>query len=202
MIKAVLFDFGGVLTESGKRGFIGETLSQLYGTDKPIDMGAWRYKMYTGQADDDAFFAALDQQYGGPVSKQMFLDLVHHEFHPAKAVYAMAARLRDAGIRTGILSNIFGMNAHELQRQGWYDGFEPLILSFKEGYAKPDPQLYEIALKRLGLTADEVLFVDDQDVCLDQAQRSGLHIVKALSPDQIVRDVELAVGIQKPQDHR
>ncbi|MET1033492.1 MAG: HAD-IA family hydrolase, partial [Candidatus Saccharimonadales bacterium] len=176
MIKAVLFDFGGVLTESGKKGFVDSTIAELYdqmpGT---FDIGEWHYKLRRGKGDDDAFFADLNQRFGKHVTKALFLDKTQTSFIPSQEVYDLAKQLREAGIKTGILSNIFRMNARALQEQGWYDGFEPLILSCDEGYAKPDPEIYEIAIQKTGVAAEEILFVDDQDKCMPPAQDRGFY---------------------------
>jgi epoxide hydrolase-like predicted phosphatase len=194
MIKAVLFDFGGVLTESGKKGFIDHTISTLYQL-RPgeLDMGEWHYKLRRGLGDDEALFAELNERFGKQVTKTMFLQMTQSSFIPSQEVYDVAQSLRDAGIQTGILSNIFRMNAEELRRGGWYDGFDPLILSCAEGYAKPDHEIYDIAIQKTGVAANEILFIDDQDKCIPPAQELGIHTVCAVSPGQIVADIKALI---------
>jgi putative hydrolase of the HAD superfamily len=190
MIQAVLFDFGGVLTESGKSGFVVESLAQVY--DVPVeqlDIQQDHYLLRRGRGDADELFARLNKQFGRQVTKQMFLGKVHGMFVPSQEVYDLAERLRRHGIRTGILSNIFAMNADVLREQGRYDGFDPIILSCNEGYAKPDPEFYDIAISKLGVKPDEILFVDDQQKCIGPAQALGMSTVTALNPGQIVQDV-------------
>jgi len=190
MIKVALFDFGGVLTESGKSGFVNSTIAALYGADpEKFDIGEWHYKLRRGKGDPDELFAELNKKYGNQVTKEMFVESAQHEFKPSQAVYDLAKRLRNKGIRTGILSNIFAMNAEVLRRKGWYDGFDPIILSCEEGYAKPDKEFYQIAINRVGIDPHEIVFVDDQDKCIGPAQELGMYTVKAVGPEQIVQDV-------------
>jgi putative hydrolase of the HAD superfamily len=190
VIKAVLFDFGGVLTESGKSGFVTESLAELYGVDpKGMDVQQEHYMLRRGKGDEDALFDRLNTQYGKHISKEMFLDKVHGLFVPSQEVYDLAARLREKGIKTGILSNIFAMNATILRRQGRYQGFDPIVLSCDEGYAKPDKELYYAAVEKLGVKPDEILFVDDQEKCTRPAESMGMSTVLAVSPQQIVADV-------------
>ena len=191
MIKAVLFDFGGVLTEGGKKGFIGETLAGLYGVvPSEIDIGDLHYMMRRGKGTEEGFFEELNKRYGGSVTKEEFLKQAHTLTMPAKEVYVLAETLRAHGIKTGILSNVFAMNAEQLRREGRYEGFGPIILSCEEGCAKPEEKFYEAAIARVGVRPEEILFIDDQSKCLPPAQKLGMHTVLAESPSQIVADTK------------
>jgi len=191
MIQAVLFDYGGVLTTSGKRGFITNAVAELYGVNpRSLDIDEQRKRLYRGQSDEDAFFRSLNRQYGRHVTKGMFLDKVKQSFVPCEEVYALVDRLRSSGIKTGILSNVFAMSAAVLKEHGWYDGFDPIVLSCREGCAKPDLHIYKIALERLGLPAASVLLIDDQESYLLPARILGMHTIQAHSPDQLVADTQ------------
>lgn len=194
MIKAVLFDFGGVLTESGKSGFISETVADLYNVNrKDVDIGDLHYALRRGKEDEQAFFDELNTRYGGQATKEMFLQKIHASFEPSPEVYKLAKTLREHGIRTGILSNVFAMNARELEKQGWYEGFDPIVLSCDEGFAKPEAALYEIALSKLDLRGEDVLFIDDQEKCMAPAEAHGMHTIIAKSPSQIVADTKALI---------
>ena len=191
MIKFVYFDFGGVLTESGRSGFVSETLADLYEVEPAqLDIGFYHGELRRGRGRDQDLFDYLNRKFGKEVTRDMFLRAAHTEFFPSHEVYKLAERLRTAGIGTGLLSNVFTMNAEELKKQGWYDGFEPIILSCDVGYAKPDAQIYDIAIEQSGVDAEEILFIDDQQKCLDPAKNRGFHTVQAIAPHQIVSDVE------------
>lgn len=197
MIKYILFDFGGVLTESGRSGFITATIAELYGQDpKTINIADYHAALRRGKGSDEKMFEDLNQLYHKQVTKAMFLDKVHDAFKPSAAVYELAEQLRTHGIKTGILSNIFAMNAEVLRREGWYEGFDPVILSCDIGYAKPDQGIYDIAIERCGVAPSEILFIDDQDKCLGPAADAGMQVLKAVSTEQIVADVRTMVRRQ------
>jgi len=197
MIKAVLFDFGGVLTESGKSGFIREAIAELYGLDPAkLNIAHEHAELRRGHGDADEFFAQLSKKYGKHVTKEMFVEKTSEEYVPSPEVYKLAESLRAHGIRTGILSNIFAMNAEVLRAQGSYEGFDPVILSCEVGYAKPDQEFYDVALEQLGLPASEILFIDDQQKCLGPAKAMGMSVVEAVSPAQIVADVKAIIRTQ------
>jgi len=194
MIKIVLFDFGGVLTKSGKRGFIAQTVAELYGVDpNKVDIGDLHYMMRRGLGTEEAFFNALNKRYGGNITKDTFLQRTHAYTVPSEEVYALAARLRSHGIRTGILSNVFAFSAEQLRKEGRYDGFDPLILSCDEGFAKPEEEFYRLAIERSGVQPEEILFIDDQEKCMPPARQLGMHTLVAVSPQQIVEDTEALI---------
>jgi epoxide hydrolase-like predicted phosphatase len=194
MIKAVLFDFGGVLTEGGKKGFIAQTIAELLGIDpKKIDIGDLHYMFRRGQGTEEEFFQEVNKRYHGNLTKEMFLRRAHAFTAPSREVYELAEALRAHGIKTGILSNVFAMSADQLRREGMYDGFDPVLLSCEEGCAKPEVEFYLTAIARTGVRTDEILFIDDQQKCIPPAEKLGMHTIIAISPSQIVADTKALI---------
>lgn len=189
MIKAVLFDFGGVLTESGKKGFVSQALADAYGvTIDEIQLSKLQYQWRKNMTDEEEVMDVLNKRFNKKVSVKEFYEHLHGETLRSEEVYSMADQLRAAGIKTGILSNVFTTSAELLREQGFYDGFDPIVLSCEEGYAKPDEELYQIAIQKTGVKADEIVFIDDQEKCRPPAEKLGMHFVMAVSPQQIVDD--------------
>ncbi len=70
-------------------------------------------------------------------------------------------RLRSLGIKIGLISN-----ADVAETTGWPGSplaqlFDTVVFSCEVGHVKPDPAIYHIGLKRLGVEACEALFVGD-----------------------------------------
>jgi len=57
----------------------------------------------------------------------------------------------------------------------WLSSFDALVWSFQLGIAKPDPAIYEHALKQLGTSAGETLFIDDKLVNVEAARDLGMQ---------------------------
>jgi epoxide hydrolase-like predicted phosphatase len=195
MIKAVLFDFGGVLSESGARGSIRKVFGEVYGLDLNVmnidDLSA---KMWRGQISDEEFVAEINRRHPElpPVKPEQFR--AHMDaFERSEPVYAMAQKLRAAGIKTGILSNVFGIGVGPLRSGGFYEGFEPVLLSCEAGRAKPEPEFYQMAVDQLSVKPEEIIFIDDQQYCLDPARAMGMHVVLAQNPAQIVSDTKTLI---------
>lgn len=197
MIKAVLFDFGGVLSKTGTKGFIQEKIAELYGRDpKDVDITDLHMDLRRGASTDEEFFTALNKRFNGNISKEMFLEKVNGAVEVSEKVYDLASRLRKHNIVTGIFSNVFAMNADMIRKQGLYDGFDPVLLSCDEGCAKPDEEFYQKAIERTGVQPNEILLIDDQDKCMPPAEKLGMHVILATSPEQIVADTEALIVAQ------
>jgi putative hydrolase of the HAD superfamily len=86
--------------------------------------------------------------------------------------------LRDRGVRTAIVSNCADNTRPHLQLTGLSALVDELVLSCEVGRAKPDPAIFEIALERLGVSAADALFVDDQPAFCDAAAALGIRAVR------------------------
>jgi epoxide hydrolase-like predicted phosphatase len=97
-------------------------------------------------------------------------DSLDHAMHDA------VERFRAAGVRTAVLSNSWG--AERYDRSRWNLMFDAVVLSCDHGVRKPDPAIYEIVLRELGLPASECVFVDDIGGNLKPARALGMTTVK------------------------
>lgn len=194
MIKAVLFDYGGVLTEGGTSGGMIRLVTDALGISVKEAKPASELlrKLLIGQVTTTQFLRQLQQAYPNAQkpTREKMLGTDARVFVPSLPVYELAAQLRSKGIRTGILSNMFALAADKLRKEGLYDGFDPVVLSCDEHVAKPDPLFYDYAVQKLGIKPEEVLFVDDQERFRPPAELVGMHFVLAQSPEQIVADVK------------
>lgn len=192
MIRAVLFDYCGVLTEGGKTGSIRQTIAALCNRDEAeIEVSDLHHKYVRNQITETEYFDEINRRYPcvQPVSAAEFLSnsQIYVRCDP---VYELAEQLRGHGIRTGILSNMYDVSADKLRDEGFYEGFDPVVLSSTEKLAKPDKAFYQLALDRLGLPASEVLFIDDQAPYGIAAKEMGMSFILAVSPEQIIADVK------------
>lgn len=192
MIKAVLFDYGGVLAEGGRKDSALSIIGNFYGRN--LSRGEYErlhIAMRCGELTTREFFKAIRSMYGTDrtMTEDDWNEANASAYILSRPVYTLAASLRAAGIRTGIISNIHGFEAQHIRELGGYDEFDPVVLSCDVHAVKPDPAIYEEALAQLNVAATEVLFVDDQDKCLPQAQALGMLTIQAVVPDQLVGDI-------------
>jgi FMN phosphatase YigB (HAD superfamily) len=191
MIKAVFFDYGGVLSPGGLAGCVPEAIASVYGTDVAVlendhDILS---RATRGEISETEYYDELNRRHpDGPRLNRANYLAAQDIFVKSDSVYVLASKLRSHGIQTGILSNINDIAANELRAKGFYDGFDPIVLSFEEKVAKPEKQFYITALQRVGVSANEAVLIDDQDRCRPPADELGMHFILATSPQQIVAD--------------
>jgi putative hydrolase of the HAD superfamily len=96
-----------------------------------------------------------------------------------------------ANYRTGLISNAWREIRQDIENE-WRiaDAFDDLIISAEVGLAKPDPRIYQLALKGLGVEAGQAIFVDDFLENLEAAFALGMHPVHFRNRTQAQQQVE------------
>lgn len=97
--------------------------------------------------------------------------------------------------QTAILSNSFvGAREREAAHYQFDTICDFIIYSHEVGLQKPDPKIYELTCKRLGLTPAEVIFVDNYQDLLDAAQAVGMHSVLFQTNKQTIADIQACIA--------
>ncbi|MCS6910684.1 MAG: HAD family phosphatase [Anaerolineales bacterium] len=165
MIRAVIFDIGGVLVRTEdleprrkwerRFGLPDWGLAQLI-FDSPAAQEAT-----LGRADESAIWEHAARALGLSADElaQLQRDFwAGDRYDEALIDYLRSLRPR---YKTGIISNAWpGARAfHQHRLNG--ETFDVLVFSAEEGVAKPAPEIYRRALTRLGVAATQAVFVDD-----------------------------------------
>jgi len=79
--------------------------------------------------------------------------------------------------KLGIISNTDSDSVHEILSKTDADMFDEIIMSYQVGLMKPDPLIYELALKRLGVEPSEAIFIDDIERFCQAARGAGMQAV-------------------------
>jgi putative hydrolase of the HAD superfamily len=115
-------------------------------------------------------------------------------FKPFDDAAACLQTLADQGYRLAVVSN-WDYSLHEVLR-GFrlYDRFELVLASLEEGVEKPDPRLFQICLRRLGVNAGETVHVGDDLVDdVQGAIAAGIRPVH-LARDGVASSAETTIG--------
>lgn len=107
-----------------------------------------------------------------------------------------AERLRAAGYKTAILSNMHDDMVQHIRANGeWAKRFDCVTLSSEVGMAKPEPEIFEQCLKCLGVTPQESIFIDDRDANIEAAIRAGISGICAPTPEAL-KEILSAIGFR------
>lgn len=194
MIRGVLLDYGGVVGEGGKGVDLADKLVDLLalpdGSAQRLVLPAFG-RLSRGSIDTAAFWQEIEVGAGSSISEtQRHAWDDWWSFRPYPEMLTAITALRSNGIPVGLLSNIIPPTRDRIRAAGGYDGFDFVILSCDVGYAKPDPEIYQLALQQFdGLRPDELVFVDDQEKCLPPAHALGMQTILATSTAQVISDL-------------
>ena len=207
-VRAVISDFGGVLTTPLLHSFAAfqdhsgvpmESLGRALQTVAEADGAHPLFELEKGRMTEAAFLAklgaALAEDLGRPVEMEGFSEVYFAQLETNPDMIDYLRSLRDRGIRLAMLTN----NVAEWEPR-WRsmlpvdEIFELVVDSAFVGMRKPEPEIYELTLERIGLTAPECVFVDDIEVNCDAARELGMHAVHFTSNDQAIPEIRAAAG--------
>lgn len=194
MIKFVLFDWGGVLAYGGHSFW--KTIQEMLGV-KIDEKHMAEYKklrigINTGRLTEEEFAAGFNNLTGAEVSSAVWNIQEIVSIRPEMEEFVRG--LKSRGLRVGIISNMNKMTASSIRKRGGYNSFDMVINSCDVGVLKPSPEIYDIALQKIGATPDDCVFIDDLAANLVYPESIGVKTVLAVSPNQTIRDVESLVG--------
>ena len=205
MIRAVVSDFGGVLTAPLLDGFarvqedtgvppraFGEALARA-GEPNPL------FALEVGAISEAEFLALLERELadilGRDVSLHGFAARYMGALDPNGVLFAQYRALHARGIRFAMCTN----NVREWEPL-WRaklpidEIFETVVDSAFVGVRKPDPAIFAIVLERLGLPASECAFVDDLAHNVEAARALGFAGVHFRDTAQAVAELDALLG--------
>ena len=179
-IESVIFDWGGVLIDDPTPGLM-QYCAQALTVSKDDYIKA--HSKFAGDFEknlinEDTFWERICSELG--VSKPKVHSLWAYAFKaayvPRKDVFSVAARLRQNGYRTALLSNTEAV-AMQYFYQLQYNMFDVLVFSCAEGTRKPEKKIYELTIQRLGSRPEQSVFIDDKPEYIDGAKEAGLNTI-------------------------
>jgi epoxide hydrolase-like predicted phosphatase len=202
--KGLLIDWGGVMTSNLFTGFA--AFCQREGLEASALATAFRSDPDARKALIDFECGRLDQAsfepiIGGALGVAEHENLVARMFADMRnddAMHDAVATLKQAGVRTALVSNSWGPETYDRRR--FDELFDVLVISGEEGVRKPDPAIYALAAQRIGLSYDELVLVDDLPHNLEPAAALGIATVHHASADETIPQLAelFAVSLTAP----
>jgi len=196
--SGLLIDWGGVLTTNLFASF------QDYCRDAQIDpqalAGRFRNdpeardllialeKGELSEAEFELKFAAL---LG--VEPEGMIDGLFAGVKPDAAMVDAVRRAHDAGVRTALVSNSWGV--HRYPHELFPELFDGVVISAEEGIRKPSRQMYELGAERAGVAAEQCVYVDDLPFNLVPAEKLGMATVHHTSAETTIPELERLLGV-------
>jgi putative hydrolase of the HAD superfamily len=204
--RAVICDFGGVLTTplvgafAAVREQSGASVEELSGAMARVTEATGRHPLFDlerGVISEAHFLRRLEDELDGEVNLDGFRETYFSALHPNQAMIDYMGGLRQRGLRTAILTNnvrewepLWRAKLPDLDRT-----FEVVVDSAFVGMRKPEPEIYELTLERLGgVRAEECVFIDDTEANCATARWLGMHAVHFVETERAIAEIEATLG--------
>jgi epoxide hydrolase-like predicted phosphatase len=207
MIKAVIFDFGGVLMRTrsdDSRRALEQRLSLPPNTiEARVFSSELSLKAMCGEVSENDLWRALERELDLPGFGMTWQDLQREFFAEDFLDEDLVALLHSVrpGLKTGLISNAWdGLRDVLHTRVPIAAAFDVIVVSAEEKIMKPDPRIYHLALQRLGVQAGEAIFLDDFIENIHAANALGMIGIHFQSSAQAQRDIHALLDGQPPAD--
>jgi putative hydrolase of the HAD superfamily len=208
-ITTVISDFGGVLTTplvmsfaavQDKTGIPFEELAKAMARIQEQEGKHPLFELETGRISEPDFLGkiggALEPELGHRPELHRFREIYFDALHPNEPMIELMREAKTSGRRMGLLTN----NVREWEPL-WRsmlpvdEIFETVVDSGFVGCRKPDREIYDLTLERMGVSAGECLFIDDTDVNCEAARELGMAAVHYRENDQAIPEIRGALRL-------
>jgi putative hydrolase of the HAD superfamily len=206
MTRALISDFGGVLTSPLQEGFLayqeesGVSLEELgiamaKATEEHGDHPL--FVLERGEITELEFRARIEAHLDSGFDLTRLRTLYFERLEANRPMIEFIAEQRRRGVRTALLTNnvrewepIWRSKLPEVDEL-----FEVIVDSAFVGLRKPDPAIYELTIERLGgVQASDCVFVDDLEVNCEAARTLGMTAVRFVDAEQAISEIESALA--------
>ena len=193
-VRALLFDVGGVIVRTeyqAPREHLAERLNMTYeDLSKLVFESETSRQASIGKMSTEAHWAAVAGRLSRPAAEAAAL---REEFFAGDVLdrglvdFIRSLRRR---CKTGLLSNAWPDTREYLVRNDLDEAFDVVVISSEVGMMKPDPAIFELALKGLGASPAEAAFVDDTRLNVEAARKIGIHGIVFRNTGQMRSELE------------
>lgn len=188
--KVIVFDFGGVMTGDWNREIVVRFIrdSFLLSDEEFERLNEEKHRTLKEGKTDVEFWRtyAQDKAIALPSDWEASLrSAMNDAIAVNPKMYQLVDELKEQKIPIALLSNINKRLAKLVRDLGLYEPFDPCLLSWEMGVEKPDPKAYEFLLKKLGLSPQDVVFIDDRIENIEGAKMVGIDAILFESEEQL-----------------
>ena len=203
-IKTIIFDFGGVVTNSPIEGF--KLLEEKYGYDKGIitninmnnpDNNAWA-KSERGEIGIHTFLEEFEKEasaIGQNINAKQILQQLYGSLRGNminKIKLLSASKKYKLICLTNVLKGVDIFTPKEriekVKRVMSY--FDIIYESYKLNMRKPEARIYQYVLKELNIAPEETVFLDDLGMNLKSARQLGINTIKVIDPNDALYQLD------------
>ena len=199
--KAIIWDFGGVITSSPFETFnkfelsnnLPKDIIRTINSENPDD-NAWA-KFERNDIDLDEFdnlFSIEADKKGFKISGKQVVKLLSGEIRKQMVDFlSFLKKDYKLGCITNNIQNSKNEKVNHLNEAGQVMKiFDHIIESSKVGLRKPDPKIYYMSCDALGVKPEECIYLDDLGINLKPAREIGMTTIKVIDPNEAINEVK------------
>lgn len=202
MIEALIFDYGGVVSDGGRdfEPMLRLAINLKIDEESAINLmkKPWG-RLSSGAIDVNDFWVEIGESFGFAIPPQSKEIWNTHEncMNPRSDVIHYLESLKSSGYILGLLSNTVPPTAASIRTAGGYNSFDFAILSCEIGLQKPDSKIYKLMLENLpGIAPADMIYIDDVPRNLEPAKALGMKTVLANNPSQMIAEINTILNEQ------
>jgi len=212
MIKAVFWDFGGVITSSPFEAFNNfekdnnlpvDFLRQVNSTNPNNNAWAKLERSEVSLDEFDFLFEEESSNLGHTVKGKEVIALLQGQVRPemVKALQKIQGNLIQACLTNNIQSlkeetfeegNVSVSGKHDVIMEL----FDFVIESSKVSLRKPDPAFYKMACEKARIEPSEAVFLDDLGINLKPAKILGMETIKVINSTDALQELQKLISIK------
>ena len=207
-IRAVLWDFGGVILSSpfeafnryeAERGLPRDIIRQVNAANPDSNAWALLERNDISPTQFDALFAEESERLGHRIPGADVLALLSGDVRPTMVNaldHVIASGFRTACLTNNVVSTSPDPTPRQKEVAAIMARFDHVVESSKVGCRKPEPRFYEIACELLNVSPTECVFLDDLGINLKPAAAMGMRTIKVGDPHAALQELSDHLGLQ------
>ena len=210
-IRAVLWDFGGVMTDSPfiafrrfeqERGLPAGFLRGINARNHDHNAWARFERSELSPREFDAAFAGESRAAGHEVRGLDVIDLLYGRIRPemVAALKACKGHFTNACVTNNVSAGAGrGIDRDASRAEEWNRIsalFDVVIESSKIGVRKPEPRFFELACTQLGIVPNQAVYLDDLGTNLKPARMMGMHTIKVDDHAKAIAELEVLLDLK------
>ncbi len=193
MIRAIIFDIGGVLVMPGTFRFLTGKYAKMMNTDKDRVHKVFKkhWKMWsTGKINEDEFFMDFLQELKAKEDKETIKKTFYSVWEPDNATFEIVQRLRKRYKIFALTNQSRELFGFLREKYGLGKIFDDIFASYDVKFAKPDPRFFEHVLKETGIKPEECVFIDDREENTKVAKKLGMKAIVFKNPEDTEKQLQ------------
>lgn len=200
MIKVFLFDFGGVISEEGFRDGLYKIAKRnnmepenFYNFAKDL---IYKTGYVEGKVTEEEYYKQIKKEFNIVDSFSDFRNTILSSFEIRDYIVEWVIKLRSHCFKTGILSDQTNWLYELNEKYSFFILFDYIFNSYTLKKTKRDPSIFSDIINKLGLKAEEVVFIDDDIENIKRAKSFGIRVIHYINYDDFQNRISFFSSIK------